>query len=100
LWVNQEIITINEKLGPKISRMHTAFLHTSTTTPKKFHTIWRWLYCTCTRRISFSHEVLWTSQKEQCLLSISMTKMFGITSNIFYNIKKLKEVLLPVLRFF
>jgi hypothetical protein len=27
-------------------------------------------------------------------------KMFGITSKIFYNIKKQKEVLLPVFRFF
>jgi hypothetical protein len=66
LWVNQEIITINGKLGPKISRMHTAFFHTSTTTPKNFHTIWRWSYYTSTRRISFSHEVIWTSQREQC----------------------------------
>jgi hypothetical protein len=89
LWVNQEIITINGKLGPKILRMQTAFLHTSTTTPKKFHTIWRWSYCTCTRRISFSHEVLWTSQREQCLLTICMTNFNGITSKILYNIKKL-----------
>jgi hypothetical protein len=89
LWVNQEIITINGKLGPKISRMHTAFFHTSTTTPKKFHTIWRWSYCACTRRMSFSHEVLCTSQREQCLLSICMANFFGITSHIFYNIKKL-----------
>ena len=34
-------------------------------------------YCTSTKRMSFSHEVIWTTLKDQWLLSICMTNFLG-----------------------
>jgi hypothetical protein len=93
-------IILNCKLGLKFGQMHIIYFHTFTSTPKKIHVISRWSYCTSTKQMSFSHKVTWTTLRDQCLLSSCMTNFFGITSIIFYNIKKQKEVSLSVFRFF